>query len=107
MGWSIGWDQNWQRDIGYRVPAYCDHSGCAAEINRGLAYVCGGEPFGGDGGCGLFFCDEHRAIIGLCERCEAGEEPFQPTADHPRWIHHKQTDPSWEKWRRDQRSEAE
>src|SRR4051812_7048849 len=25
MGWSIGYDSNWQRDIGYGVPAFCDH----------------------------------------------------------------------------------
>lgn len=42
MGWSIGFDSNWNRDIGYGVPAFCDHPGCTAEIDRGLAYVCGG-----------------------------------------------------------------
>jgi hypothetical protein len=44
MGWSIGYDENWKRDIGYGVPAVCDHPKCNKIINRGLSYVCGGEP---------------------------------------------------------------
>ncbi len=44
MSWAVGFDETWQRDIGYGVPAYCDHPGCMAEIDRGLSYVCGGEP---------------------------------------------------------------
>ncbi len=53
MGWSIGSDGD--RDIGYGVPAECDHPDCTAEIDRGLSYVCGGDPYGGEYGCGLFF----------------------------------------------------
>ena len=30
MGWSIGYDEKWQRDIGYGVPAICDYPGCTA-----------------------------------------------------------------------------
>lgn len=59
MGWEIGYDDRWKRDIGYGVPAVCDHPGCNTEIDRGLSYVCGGEPYGGEMGCGLFFCYEH------------------------------------------------
>lgn len=59
MSWAIGFDEKWQRDIGYGVPAYCDHPGCKAEIDRGLPYVCGGEPYGGSNGCGLYFCEKH------------------------------------------------
>jgi len=52
MGWSIGFDSRWNRDIGYGVPAYCDHPKCNEEIDRGLAYVCCGEqPYGGEHGC--------------------------------------------------------
>ncbi|MEO1035247.1 MAG: hypothetical protein AAFX44_06765 [Pseudomonadota bacterium] len=77
MGWSIGWDSNWQRDIGYGVPAYCDHPECNEEIDRGLSFVCGGEPYGGEHGCGLYFCEKHRAnwiedgdhIYPVCDRC--------------------------------------
>lgn len=113
MGWSIGHDSNWDRDIGYGVPCKCDHPDCNKKIDRGLAYVCGGEPYGGDLGCGLYFCYDHLLIcevgdrtVQLCERCaddearEAGEiEPFDPKPDVKRWICHKLTDPSWEQWR--------
>jgi hypothetical protein len=63
MGWSIGWDGTWKRDIGYGVPAYCDHPECSAEIDRGLSYVCGGDPYGGEHGCGLFFCGKHKKWV--------------------------------------------
>lgn len=74
MGYSIGYDENWKRDIGYGVPAICDHPGCGKAIDRGLSYVCGGMG-GGQYGCGLFFCEEHLyygivdASESLCERC--------------------------------------
>ena len=99
MGWAVGFDSRWKRDIGYGVPAYCDHPKCNKEIDRGLAYVCGGEPYGGDLGCGLYFCDEHRISGKLCSRCAAKRAPFHPKPDRPDWIHHKETDPSWEEWR--------
>jgi hypothetical protein len=59
VGWEIGYDDTWARDIGYGVPAVCDHPDCKVKIDRGLGYVCGGEPYGGEQGCGLFFCSEH------------------------------------------------
>lgn len=107
MGWSIGFDRNWNRDIGYGVPAYCDHPGCNEEIDRGLAFVCGGHPYGGDQGCGLYFCDKHlflclddRKLPQLCERCrDENEEPFEAKPDHPTWIRHKLLDSSWAEWR--------
>jgi hypothetical protein len=98
MGWSIGFDSKWDRDIGYGVPAVCDHPGCNAQIHRGLAYVCGGEPYGGDKGCGLYFCERHRYRV-LCERCHSDKEPFKAKPDTARWINHKATHPSWAKWR--------
>lgn len=104
MGWSLGFDEHWQRDIGYGVPAYCDHPGCMAEIDRGLSYVCGGEPYGQPRGCGLYFCPDHLLMSArlpqLCKRCKARRwPPFEATADHPRWIAHKEIDPSWAQWR--------
>lgn len=108
MGWSIGYDDTWQRDIGYGVPAYCDHPDCNAKIDRGLAYVCGDNPFGGDDGCGLYFCEKHLGYLcrrghfyspQICERCESGEDPFDPSPDHPEWITWKLTDDSWREWR--------
>lgn len=105
MSWAIGFDEHWNRDIGYDVPAYCDYPSCGAKIDRGLSYVCGGEPYGGERGCGLYFCAKHLLWGGykatqLCERCiERPKKPFVPTPDHPEWLKHKETDPSWAEWR--------
>lgn len=116
MGWSIGYDTNWERDIGYGVPAVCDHPDCDEEIDRGLSYVCGGDAYGGDHGCGLFFCDNHlnavpvpvgeedenEDYVPLCERCAAGKEPFEPKPDTEEWTNHKMTHESWAEWRKEQ-----
>jgi hypothetical protein len=107
MGWSLGFDSNWNRDIGYGVTAYCDHPKCNEEIDRGLSYVCGGEPYGGEVGCGLFFCDDHlsgwsRQGRRVCPRCAASKRPYKRIKpDHPEWIAFKMTDPSWAKWRKE------
>lgn len=102
MAWSIGYDTQWNRDIGYGVPAFCDYPCCRAEIDRGLSHVCGGEPYGGEQGCGLYFCGKHLVnggVCQMCERCDEAKEPFNPTPDHPEWIAHKLTDESWKEWR--------
>lgn len=100
MGWSIGYDEHWQRDVGYAIPAWCDYPDCEAVIDRGLSYVCGGEPYGGESGCGLYFCSDHMyGSPQTCPRCDAGKEPFPAKSDHPDWLHHKATDPSWAQWR--------
>lgn len=112
MTWAVGYDERWKRDIGYGVPATCDHPGCGAKIDRGLAYVCGGEPYGGEHGCGLFFCDEHMLlpldgkVIQFCERYADGQEPFEPTPDVPQWINHKLTHESWAEWRTENPAEV-
>ena len=100
MGWSIGYDEKWKRDIGYGVPAYCDHPKCFAEIDRGLSYVCcEEEPHGGDRGCGLFFCEKHRqGPRGTCARCARRRPPFAAKPEHPVWMQHVLTDPSWSRW---------
>jgi hypothetical protein len=104
MGWSIGWDGRWRRDVGYGVPAYCDHPKCHEKIDRGLSYVCaGGVPKGGDG-CGLYFCARHlsywrKRLGSCCARCARGKDPFTPKPDHPEWIAWKLTDESWANWR--------
>lgn len=106
MSWSIGWDNHWQRDVGYGVPAYCDYPDCNIEIDRGLAFVCGGEPFGGMYGCGLYFCGKHL-ILGkhsLCERCKKNKPPFIPKPEHPEWTRFKETDESWAEWRRNRKT---
>ena len=94
MGWSIGWDEHWQRDIGYGVPAICDYPGCNAEIDRGLSCVCGGEPHGGEHGCGLYFCEKHHPhCVGkrkeLCERCFKHRKPFAAKPDSLLWLYFK------------------
>ncbi len=109
MGWSIGYDPNNKRDIGYGVPAVCDHPDCNEKIDRGLSYVCGGEPFGGDNGCGLFFCQKHLGYYEKhgrqqCERCGNPDDPddvrpFDPKPDTQEWINWKMTDESWADWR--------
>lgn len=102
MSWAVGYDTKWLRDIGYGVPATCDHPGCGKGIDRGLAYVCGGEPYGGEHGCGLHFCGEHlrQCMSGpRCDRCLAERPPFEPTPDVAEWTSHKLTDPSWQRWR--------
>ena len=101
MSWDIGYDEDWRRDIGYGVPAYCDHPSCGEIIDRGLSYVCGDEPYGGDKGCGLYFCTKHQ--VGPYQRCARcaryRKDKFTPKPDLPRWIHHKLTDESWAQWR--------
>lgn len=99
MSWCVGYDSGWKRDIGYGVPAYCDHPNCGEEIDRGLSYVCCQQkPYGGDKGCGLYFCGAHLSHRG-CERCVKGAQPFKPKCEHPDWVNHKLTDPSWQAWR--------
>jgi hypothetical protein len=100
MGWSLGFDSNWNRDIGYGVPATCDHPECNADINRGLYHVCcEQEPYGGENGCGLYFCDNHRNHENKCERCQNEKEPFEPKPEHHTWANFKLTDKSWNEWR--------
>jgi hypothetical protein len=108
MGWSIGFDPRWNRDIGYGVPATCDRPACGEKIDRGLDYVCGGQPYGGEHGCGLYFCGDDLSyseiegedrLVQLCERCQAGEPPFEPTPDTAEWLRWKLTDESWTVWR--------
>lgn len=107
MGWSIGYDNNWKRDIGYGVPAICDFPGCNEKIDRGLSYVCGGEPYGGEHGCGLFFCSNHLyyrtwrdgGTTPCCPRCNKYKNPYKPKPDCEEWIKWKLKDKSWKQWR--------
>jgi len=116
MGWSIGFDSNWNRDIGYGVPAECDHSRCKKQIDRGLPYVCGSEPYGGEYGCGLYFCSQHLIYcqprgsdnaISRCTKCFAYKEPFKPKPDVREWLEWKLKDESWNKWREANPEEVE
>ena len=106
MSRAIGYDPGWKRDVGYGVPAICDHPDCNKEIDRGFAYRCGGGLYGEECGCGLFFCDEHRhicdcngKIFQLCERCCDDKEPFEPKPDTQEWCDWKKADKGWAQWR--------
>ncbi len=108
MGWSIGYDDNWRRDIGYGVPALCDRPKCSQEIDRGLSYVCGGDVQGGEHGCGLFFCKDHLSItvrkkhlVQLCSRCRRRKDAYAAKPDTEEWVKWKLTDKSWEEWRKE------
>lgn len=108
MGWQIGFDENWQRDIGYGVPAICDHPGCTVEIDRGLGFVCcDQQPYGGEDGCGLYFCSDHRALDGRCQRCIVSADPFEPKPDAIRWVRFKLEDASWAQWRQENPTKVE
>ena len=107
MGWSIGYDEKLKRDIGYGVPAICDHPECNNKIDRGIDYVCGGEPYGGDNGCGLHFCYDHLMHDYVCVRCRDGKEPFTPKPDVKEWVEWKLTDKSWQQWRDENKDEVE
>lgn len=83
MGWSRGMENG--REIGYGVDAECDVPSCSAEINRGMAYRCGGtRNFAGeDAGCGAYVCDEHNFFecCPLCDGPDNGDPPWGPDAE--------------------------
>lgn len=106
MSWSIGFDEKWNRDVGYGVPSVCDHPSCSAEIDRGLGYICGGDIGGGENGCGLFFCGKHLYPV-LCNRCHQHKPPYKPSPDKEEWLTHKLTCPSWAAWRYENKEEVE
>jgi hypothetical protein len=109
MSWAIGYDEKWKRDIGYGVPAYCDSPRCTRVINRGLGYVCGNAPYGGEKGCGLYFCELHQKDgYQRCSRCHHyNKTPYKGKPDHRDWINHKLTDESWQRWRDENQAEVE
>lgn len=68
-------------DAGYAVEAECDKDGCAARIDRGLAYLCGQTPGGDEFGCGGYFCGDHMLGSQQCEPCGAAADEANT------WIH--------------------
>lgn len=114
MGWQVGFDSRWNRDIGYGVPSVCDRPKCGAEIDRGLSYVCGSDPYGGEHGCGLYFCGEHLTgrrkdgdrYVSVCGRCDKGRPPYEPTPDTAEWMRWKLSDESWGPWRDEHAAEV-
>ena len=115
MSWALGYDNSWNRDVGYGVPSKCDLPRCKKEIDRGLSFVCGGEPYGGEYGCGLFFCPEHfhskkpRGADGWlqqCPRCYQYRPPYAPKPDVKEWVEWKLNDESWALWRKNNPDEV-
>lgn len=96
MGYAVGCDNENQRDVGYGVPATCEHPDCNEQIDRGMGYACGGG-FPGDG-CGRYFCGAHGGGV-ECSRCAGGKSPFPLKPDSHEWLQHKLTDESWADWR--------
>jgi hypothetical protein len=90
MGWAHCGTDDMGREIGYGIPATCDHPDCNKPIDRGLAYCCGGMH-GGQGyydedlkvyfGCGRYFCTEHLSALGnLCAECVEDYERLESEA---------------------------
>lgn len=105
---------------GYGVPAVCEYPDCNEEIDRGISYTCGGEPFS-EHGCDRYFCGKHRKFkqwnfktgawckhkndcecdyAEVCERCAENKPPFPYKSEHPDWVKHLLTDDSWAEWRK-------
>lgn len=69
MGWSdCGLDSE-GRPIGYSYSGICDLNGCDVEIDRGLAYACGGEHLAGADYCEEYFCYAHQYMSARGQRC--------------------------------------
>lgn len=63
-------------EAGYGIDATCEEPGCDADIDRGLAHLCGQQPGGDEHGCGGYYCAKHL-FMGpsdetgdLCGRCQ-------------------------------------
>lgn len=93
MGWANCGSDSKGRPIGYAHSARCDHPGCDAKIDRGLAYACGGMhgrgTLGGDEAvdwdawsiaCEGYFCEAHRRSPDL--EHEDGKELYAPELCH-------------------------
>lgn len=107
---------------GYGVPSVCEHPDCVEEIDRGMAYACGGEPFS-EVGCDRYFCGKHLFFMGfngdnlpevggknvkeVCSRCSKGKPPFEYKPEHKTWVKHLRKDKSWAKWRKANPEELE
>lgn len=113
---------------GYGVPSYCEYPDCKKEIDRGVSYACGGEPFS-ELGCDRYFCSVHLHYAGfkcdgsdercdheddcectfveVCERCRDGKPPFPYKTEHPDWAKHVVKDKSWAEWRKENPEKVE
>lgn len=74
MGWEFCGKRRNGDDIGYGVPAKCEHPGCSKEIDRGIAHACGGTHGDTEISCDKYFCAEHLVFcpvsaMFVCEEC--------------------------------------
>lgn len=78
MDWANCGEDSKGRPIGYAHAATCDHDGCTARIDRGLAYACGGMHGEFDNACEGYFCEKHMVhgvelsdgeVTCLCVKC--------------------------------------
>ena len=69
MGWANCGTDSKGRPIGYAFEAVCDHPGCKAEIDRGLAHACGDMHGSDTYSCEGYYCEDHL----LNTVCEGGE----------------------------------
>ena len=57
-------------DAGYGITDTCHRRGCPAEIDRGLAHLCGDQPGReSEHGCGRWFCPDHLYGSWPSSRC--------------------------------------
>ncbi len=120
MGYAI-YQMN-GRDCGYGVPAVCDYPKCREEIDRGMAYCCGGAP-DSEQGCHLYFCSSHLLYVEfindnkeyemspqVCDTCAialkiGGDNyklwpaGYKPKKDSLKWVIWKIYHESWQQWR--------
>ncbi|MFE6785176.1 hypothetical protein ACFVFF_23255 [Streptomyces sp. NPDC057680] len=67
-------------EAGYGIDTTCEEPGCGADIDRGLAHLCGKQPGGNEHGCGGYYCEKHLYIGpndetgDLCGRCQKRHE---------------------------------
>lgn len=70
MGWANCGEDRDGRSVGYAVVAPCDDPACEKEIDRGLAYACGGMHGESEYSCEGYFCSDHMSFIFI--ECIAG-----------------------------------
>lgn len=86
MGWANCGHDKKGRPIGYAHAATCDHPGCKAKIDRGLAYACGGMH--GDGAsfeCEGYFCLEHLLSV-TSDEMHMGQQCYACNARMLEWM---------------------
>lgn len=64
MGWANCGEDSKGRPIGYAHQGTCDHpGGCAEQLDRSLAYACGGMHGTDERSCEGYFCSDHRVVV--------------------------------------------